>query len=240
MRTKRLFDLAIAIPSALIWAPALLCASLLVLLMSGRPVYYRSNRLVRTNRVIKTVKFRTMVKNADKVANRNTVPVVGVRFLNLPPDSPLYTRPGRILERLGLTEIPQLLHVLSGKMSIVGNRPLPTNVMDLLREDFPFADDRFLTPAGVTGPVQLVGRDDLSDAERLQVEGSYCRAVLEGYRARLDFMILVYTVLIVLHLKKPMGYQGVLDFIEHHTRQPTVREQQELLASEQLRRADTA
>ncbi|TWG91855.1 lipopolysaccharide/colanic/teichoic acid biosynthesis glycosyltransferase [Nocardioides sp. J9] len=240
MRTKRVFDLFVAVTAAIAWVPVLLGASLMVLLMSGRPVFYRSSRWVRNGEMVRTIKFRTMVKNADKLVNRTTVPVEGVRFLNIPPDSPLYTRPGRILEGLGLTEIPQLIHVLRGEMSIVGNRPLPDAVMKCLREEFPYADDRFLTPAGLTGPVQLVGRDSLSDSERLRIEGAYCRAVLHGYRLRLDFTVLLSTVLIVAHLKKPLDYQGVMDLIDRHTRQPRLRSRREILVEDAIPSSDVA
>jgi lipopolysaccharide/colanic/teichoic acid biosynthesis glycosyltransferase len=168
----------------------------------------------------KIIKFRTMVRNADKLVNRETVPVTGVRFLNISPDSPLYTRTGRMLERLGLTELPQLLHVLSGEMSIVGNRPLPDNVLSCLREEYPFADDRFLTKAGLTGPAQLVGRDALNDSDRLRVESAYCLAAKHSYKMRLDFMILLYTVLITLGIREHFDYEGVLNFIDRHAARP--------------------
>lgn len=214
---KRAFDVSVVLLAAVVWIPVLCIASAAVLLFSGRPVYYRSMRWVRADDLVRVVKFRTMVKNAEQVANRSTVPVTGVRFLNIAPDSPLYTTVGRWLERLGLTEIPQLLHVVRGEMSIVGNRPLPDNVIDCLREEYPYADDRFLTRAGLTGPAQLVGRDALTDSERLHIEGAYCRAARHAYRPRLDFLILLNTVLIVLHLRKSMDYRGVLGFIDRHS-----------------------
>jgi lipopolysaccharide/colanic/teichoic acid biosynthesis glycosyltransferase len=239
MRIKRTFDLFVALTAAIVWVPVLLGAGLMVLIMSGRPVFYRSNRWVRNGDMVRTVKFRTMVKNADKLVNRTTVPVEGVRFLNIPADSPLYTRPGRILESLGLTEIPQLIHVLRGEMSIVGNRPLPDNVMSCLREEYSYANDRFLTPAGLTGPVQLVGREELSDSERLRLEGSYSRAALHGYKIRLDFVVLLSTVLIVLHLKQPLDYQGVMDLIDRNTKRMRVRQHREV-GVEDLSSSDVA
>jgi lipopolysaccharide/colanic/teichoic acid biosynthesis glycosyltransferase len=169
---------------------------------------------------MRVVKFRTMVKNADKIANRDTIAVGSVRFLNIPPSSPLYTRVGRLLERCGITELPQFVHVLSGKMSIVGNRPLPDNVMNCLSEEYSYADERFLTPAGLTGPAQLVGRDALTDDERLRLESAYCRACVQSYSLRLDISILLYTVLIVVGMKKTLDYQGVLDLIERRSRPP--------------------
>ena len=145
---------------------------------------------------MRVVKFRTMCRNADKIANRDTVPVTTTRFLNIPPTSPLYTPAGRWIERLMLTELPQVWHVLQGKMSFIGNRPLPENVIAALRAEHPGAEARFATPAGLTGPIQLVGRDHISDAERLQIEGAYCAAVQRGYSPMLDFKILLYTVLV--------------------------------------------
>jgi lipopolysaccharide/colanic/teichoic acid biosynthesis glycosyltransferase len=200
--------------------PVVLFGAALVLLFSGRPVLYRSTRVVGRGDVRRIVKFRTMVKNAEQVANRETVPVTGVRFLNIPPDSPLYTRVGRFLERCGITELPQFAHVLAGHMSIVGNRPLPENVLECLRAEYPFADDRFLTKAGLTGPAQLVGREGLSDDERLRLESAYCRACTSSYSIWLDLSILARTVLIVVGVMKPMPYQAVIDLLDRRGRLP--------------------
>lgn len=218
MTRKRALDLFLTAFGAIAWVPAVLVAASIVLVTSGRPVFYRSMRRVSTRDLMRVVKFRTMVKNADKIANRETLPVTNVRFLNIPPSSPLYTRAGRLLERCGITELPQFVHVLSGKMSIVGNRPLPDNVMDCLREEYSYADERFLTPAGLTGPAQLVGRDSLTDDERLRLESAYCRACVHSYSLWLDIAILVSTVLIVIGIKKSLDYQGVLDLIERHSK----------------------
>ncbi len=217
MGLKRSFDIVLVLLAAVAWVPVLLLAALANLVLSGRPVFYRSRRWVRTGEMSTIVKFRTMVKNAEAMVNRSTVPVQDVRFLNIPPDSPLYTRVGRALERCGVTELPQLVHVLRGDMSIVGNRPLPDNVMSCLREEYAYADDRFLTKAGLTGPAQLVGREQLTDSERLRLESAYCHAARHSYRIRLDFSILLATVLIVLHLRRSMDYQGVMDLIERHS-----------------------
>ncbi|MET0930439.1 MAG: sugar transferase [Aeromicrobium sp.] len=219
MKKKRSLDLVITILAAVVWVPVLVVAGLAILVSTGRPVLYRSMRRTSTKDVRRIVKFRTMVKNAEAIVNRSTVPIQNdVRFLNISPDSPLYTRVGRWLERLGLTEIPQLTHVLRGQMSIVGNRPLPENVVVALRDEYPTADDRFLTKSGLTGPAQLVGREDLTDLERLTLEGAYCRACIQRYSVWLDLSILVSTVLIVIGLQKGYTYQGVLDLMDRRSR----------------------
>ncbi len=218
MSTKRIFDLVLTIGSAIIWLPTVLFGALMVLLFTGRPVFYSSKRRTSTEEPTTIVKFRTMVRNAAQIVNRDSVPFDnGVRFLNIPPDSPLYTRTGRIIERFGVTELPQFVHVLSGKMSIVGNRPLPENVMTCLREEYRDADDRFLSPAGLTGPVQLVGRQSISDHDRLSLEGAYSRACLTSYSVLLDMKILMLTILIVLGLRSSLQLTDVHQLIAKHT-----------------------
>lgn len=172
---------------------------------------------------MKVWKFRTMVKNAAQLCNRDNTKVEnGVHFLNIDSNSPLYTGIGRLIERATLTEIPQLFHVITGKMSLVGNRPLPENVVAALSRSYSNAEARFRTPAGLTGPSQLVGRDSLSDAERLRLEATYCRVASQHQVWKLDFMILLYTVLISLKLRSPMTYAEVMHFMEQLSAPDTV------------------
>jgi lipopolysaccharide/colanic/teichoic acid biosynthesis glycosyltransferase len=100
---------------------------------------------------------------------------------------------------------------------VVGNRPLPQNVIDCLREEFPQVSDRFLTRAGLTGPAQLVGREALSDAQRLELESAYCRACLDGYQARLDVVILLATIFGVLGIGRSRGHRDVLELIARYS-----------------------
>jgi lipopolysaccharide/colanic/teichoic acid biosynthesis glycosyltransferase len=201
---KRSFDLVVTLLSAMVWLPANIVAGVAILLLEGWPILYVSKRRIGAG-YGRVIKFRTMRRNADRVLNRDTVPVSNnVRFLNTPPDSPLYTPVGRVIERLSLTETPQVLLVLLGRMSLVGNRPLPANVIEMLGDRYTNVEARFATPAGMTGPVQLVGRTEISDYERLNLEANYCRLVREAYTWRLDLMILIYTVLVALHIKRPL------------------------------------
>ncbi|MEH3066732.1 MAG: sugar transferase [Aeromicrobium erythreum] len=218
MWKKRALDLFLTVAGAIVWVPVVLTVAAGILLAEGRPVFYRSRRRVSSDEVVLLTKFRTMVRNADKLVNRDTVPVDDTtRFLNIPADSPLYTRIGRFVERFALTELPQLWHVVRGDMSVVGNRPLPQNVIDCLREEFPQVTDRFLTRAGLTGPAQLVGREALGDAERLDLEAAYCRACLNGYQARLDIVILAATILGVLGIGRDRDARAVHALIARHS-----------------------
>lgn len=201
--SKRLFDVLAIILTLPIWLPILILTIILMLLLEGRPIFYRSARRVSRHVNLRIYKFRTMVRNAEAIYNREVVKVVDQRFLNISPNSPLYTPLGRWIEKLQITELPQILHVITGHMSIVGNRPLPENVIASLREAYPKAEERFRTCAGLTGLVQLIGRQDISDGDRLELESHYCMAVDEDYSAQLDLRILLFTVLIVLRLMQP-------------------------------------
>jgi lipopolysaccharide/colanic/teichoic acid biosynthesis glycosyltransferase len=213
MSQKRAFDLIVTILASVAWVPALLLCVLAIAFKDGRPIFYVSLRRVG-NKVIPVIKFRTMMRAAEQACNRDTVPISNnVRFLNTPPDSPYYTPIGRLIERLALTEIPQMLHVLKGDMSLVGNRPLPENVIASLREVIPQVNDRFLTPAGVTGPIQLVGRQDISDGDRLMLEMTYCRVARHRYSWRLDFLILLYTVLVTQGVIPAFTVEQVREFM---------------------------
>jgi lipopolysaccharide/colanic/teichoic acid biosynthesis glycosyltransferase len=193
---KRIFDLVVIGLLAVVLLPVLTCCALAIYLLDGRPIFYFSKRRIYRQHTTTVVKFRTMRRDAERIANRDTVPITSTRFLNLPIDSPLYTLPGRWIERLMLTELPQLYHVLQGQMSLVGNRPLPENVIASLREMHPHVEQRFGMPAGLTGPTQLVGRDAISDAQRLRLEIAYCQAVKNSYSIWLDMRILFHTVLV--------------------------------------------
>jgi lipopolysaccharide/colanic/teichoic acid biosynthesis glycosyltransferase len=215
-RKKRAFDLVVGLLMALSLLPVLSVLAVCLLLAEGRPIFYRSRRRAGPGPARDIIKFRTMRRDADRIANRDTLPIDGTRFLNLPRDSPLYTPVGRLIEQLMMTEMPQLLHVLQGRMSIIGNRPLPDNVVRSLSEAYPQTEGRFLVRSGLTGPVQLVGRDKLSDAARLEIEIVYCETVLRSYSVTLDLLILIYTVFGGLMPRFQRTPEGVLALLRRH------------------------
>lgn len=217
---KRLFDIVVTLLASLAWIPVLIAAAVAIAILDGLPVLYVSRRRVFRDRSIRLVKFRTMRRDAERVANRSTVPEEGTRFLNIPPESPLYTPVGRVLERCCFTELPQLFHVLAGQMSLVGNRPLPEDVIAALKAEFPNVEDRFSSPSGLTGPIQLAGRERLSDAQRLRIEIAYCRAALSSYSMWLDLQILLYTVMLGARLSRPFTAAEVERFLSRFDRSP--------------------
>ena len=206
---KRLFDLIVTVLAAPAWVPVILLTSIAIFLTSGWPVFYVSVRRVYRSRSIKEFKFRTMVRNAHKLVNRDTVPITKQHFLNLPINCGLYTRLGRVIERLSFTEFPQLFHVLTGHMTLVGNRPLPENVISSLKTQYPFVEERFNARCGLTGPVQLVGRQMINDEQRLRLEIAYGEFCNNCYSPRIDLWLLWSTVMICLRLRPLYDFKTV-------------------------------
>lgn len=122
----RLVDLTTALVLAPIWVPLLLAGSLAALLVQGRPLFYRAERIGRGGTPFRMLKLRTMTRDADR-----TGPAVSTGA------DPRITSVGRLLRRTKVDELPQFLHVLSGRMSIVGPRPESPAYL------------RFYTPAGL-------------------------------------------------------------------------------------------
>ena len=114
-------------------------------------------------------------------------------YLDIPLTCEVYTPVGRILERLQIVELPQLMNVVLDGMSIVGNRPLPKENVDLLAQHNPEWEKRFKSPAGITGISQVVGKLNLTPDERLRLEGLYSKVYQQGNIIKCDLLILWYT-----------------------------------------------
>ncbi len=212
---KRIFDLIVIVLALPLWGVVLIIVYLINIVLNRLPGFYKSTRVVSNNSEHDIYKFRTMKKNIDKTMNRDAIPYAEAAFYNIPITSNAYTKFGLIVEKFGLTEIPQLIHVFSGIMSIVGSRPLPRNVYTkLIGKDRELCLNRFLTKPGLTGLPQLVGRDNLSDIDRLTLESSYSKWAIDNYKWSVDFLILFYTVCIVINIKKPMTIVGALKLLK--------------------------
>jgi lipopolysaccharide/colanic/teichoic acid biosynthesis glycosyltransferase len=165
---KRAFDLAVVVLGAPLWLPLFgLCALWIKLDDPSAPVFFAQERSGEGGRVIRIHKFRTMVPNAEamKWQLRHLNELEWPRFKIT--DDPRITRPGRWLRRTSLDELPQLLDVLVGRMSLVGPRPTT-----FAPEEFAlWHTERLDAKPGITGLWQLYGRGiaDPVDSSRLDI-----------------------------------------------------------------------
>jgi lipopolysaccharide/colanic/teichoic acid biosynthesis glycosyltransferase len=175
---KRGFDILVASVALLILSPLFLLIALAIRVESRGPVFYIAKRAGRGYRIFNFYKFRTMIQGADKKMrhlthlNQYSIDAVGPVFFKISND-PRVTKVGSFLRNTSLDELPQLVNVLLGHMSVVGNRPLPLYEAAALTTDDYAA--RFLAPAGITGlwQVKKRGNKDMSTEERISMDIDY-------------------------------------------------------------------
>lgn len=175
---KRAFDVIISATALLFLLPVGAFIALIIKLESRGPVFYISKRAGTGYRIFNFYKFRTMRVGADaelaQLAHLNQYGENGAQgvFFKI-KDDPRITKFGQFLRNTSLDEIPQLLNVLLGDMSLVGNRPLPLYEAEKLTKDQ--IAWRFLAPAGITGLWQITkrGKDNMSPEERIALDMEY-------------------------------------------------------------------
>ncbi|NML19340.1 sugar transferase [Pseudoflavitalea sp. G-6-1-2] len=175
---KRSFDILVSSSLLLLSSPVLLLVMAAIRIESKGPIFYISKRAGRGYRIFNFFKFRTMEVDADKKVesmshlNQYDAVTEGPVFFKVDND-PRITKVGNFLRKTSLDELPQLLNVLKGDMSLVGNRPLPLYEAASLTTD-QWAK-RFMAPAGITGLWQIKkrGKKDMSVAERITLDIDY-------------------------------------------------------------------
>jgi exopolysaccharide biosynthesis polyprenyl glycosylphosphotransferase len=189
--TKRAFDLLVGVLIAVVGLPLWLLIAVAIKMSSRGPVFYSDTRIGLGERPFRMLKFRTMVRDADRrqpeleAANEADGVLFKIR------DDPRVTAIGRVLRRLSLDEVPNVLNVLRGEMSLVGPRPLPVRDFERLEA---WHRKRYNVLPGVTGLWQVAGRSDLTFDDLVRLDFYY----LENWSIWLDVTILFRTPAAVL------------------------------------------
>ncbi|MCG1024846.1 sugar transferase [Dehalobacter sp.] len=197
MFAKRVLDLLISIPLLIILSPLWLMIVLWIKADSKGPAVFCQQRVGRNGALFTIYKFRTMVPNADAVMKEKIEQLKKEgkfdpdTFFFQDKDDPRITKSGRFLRKSSLDELPQLLNIINGTMSIVGPRP---EVPEIVDQYTPEQRHRLDMPPGVTGLAQVNGRSELTLTETLKYDVEYVR----NWRFGLDLKILWKTVFIVL------------------------------------------
>jgi exopolysaccharide biosynthesis polyprenyl glycosylphosphotransferase len=185
---KRLVDLLVASVLLVVLAPVMLVIALAVRLDSPGPALFAQVRIGEGGRPFRVLKFRTMGQDADGQVH-TVVRVVDGQPVHKFPDDPRVTRAGRWLRTTSLDELPQLLNVVRGQMSLVGPRPELPWIVDRY-EPWQFA--RLAVPPGITGWWQLNGRSE----RPMHLNTDYDLLYIERYSLLLDVRLLVRTLLV--------------------------------------------
>ncbi len=188
---KRVMDIVVSALTLLIASPLMLVTALAIKLEDGGPVFYRATRVGENGRVFHMLKFRSMVVNAERLqAQMDEVAAQGGVYKSA--DDPRVTRVGRVIRRTSVDELPQLLNVLRGEMSLVGPRPELPGRVDLYAT---WQHKRFAVPQGMTGWWQVNARTENPLALLNTEEDLY---YVQNYSIWLDLRILWRTVAVVL------------------------------------------
>lgn len=190
-RVKRLMDFSLALVALVAFSPLFLLLAALVKLSDSGPVFYRHQRVGRNNASFPCLKFRTMAVNGDELLRRHLAENASAReewetSRKLKRD-PRITAIGRVLRKTSLDELPQLINIIRGDMSIVGPRPVVDDEITRYGSDARFY---LMTRPGLTGPWQVSGRNDVSYETRVALDRQY----VENWSLLTDIAIIVRTV----------------------------------------------
>lgn len=184
---KRGIDVVVAAGALLLLSPFLAACALAIRLDSPGPVFFRQPRIGRKRATFSVFKFRTMVTDAEDLKP-------GLAHLNRRddrmfkiPEDPRITRVGRWLRRYSLDELPQLVNVLRGEMSLVGPRPLIPFEADLVESRY---EARFEVRPGITGPWQVFGRSDIPFDDMTKLDYTY----VTNWSITYDIKLMVRTI----------------------------------------------
>lgn len=189
---KRVFDFLAASTLLLLISPLMLGAALAIKLTSKGDIMFVQDRYGYNGRVIKLYKFRTMIQNADELqdALRKQNERAGAAFKI--KDDPRITSIGKFLRKSSIDELPQLINVIKGEMSLVGPRPLPLADYERFQEVTHMR--RLSVLPGITCTWQAGGRDNVTFDEWMELDMAY----IDNWTLSTDFMILLKTVPAVL------------------------------------------
>jgi exopolysaccharide biosynthesis polyprenyl glycosylphosphotransferase len=187
---KRIFDTVFSILALLLVLPILLVVAIAIKLDSRGPVFYTSERIGKKGVVFRCMKFRTMVRDAERrraeIMHMNERDDVLFKVSN----DPRVTRLGRFLRKYSIDELPQFINVLRGEMSIVG--PRPPLAGEVRKYDLNHLRRLNVTP-GITGLWQVQGRQDPSFASYVSLDVTY----IDNWSIWLDFKIILHTIVVV-------------------------------------------
>lgn len=188
---KRLLDIAVSVVALVLLVPLVLLIGLVIWLDSRGPVFFNSIRVGQNGRQFVMYKFRTMVVDAEEQLSKLQHRNLGGNLLIKIPNDPRITHVGRLLRESSLDELPQLLNVLKGEMSLVGPRPqYPREVAHYTEQQ----TRRLVVPPGMTGLWQVSARDSASFEDWVRYDLEY----IDNWSLWLDIKVLVLTAVAVL------------------------------------------
>ena len=191
---KRAFDLVVCSIALIVASPFMLIIALAIKLEDGGPVFFRQKRATYDGKAFDILKFRSMIVDADKYS-------VGLAT----EKDPRITKVGNVIRAIRFDELPQLLNIIKGDMSIVGPRPERVEHMELYGKEVPEFDFRLKVKGGLTGYAQIYGKYNTSPYDKLRMDMMY----VETYSFFNDLKLILMTLRILLKKESTEGYDKI-------------------------------
>ena len=189
---KRAFDLVMCSIAVIIFSPILLLVALAIKLEDGGPVFYKQKRATYDGKTFDILKFRSMIVDAEKYGK--SIPAT--------EKDPRITKVGAFIRATRIDELPQLLNILKGDMSIVGPRPERVEHMEKYSEEIPEFPFRLKVKGGLTGYAQIYGKYNTSPYDKLRMDMLY----VENYSFFMDLKLILMTLRILMKKESTEGF----------------------------------
>lgn len=192
---KRLMDIVLCLMVAIVAAPVMLIVAIAIKLEDGGPVFYKQERVTLGGKTFNILKFRSMIVNAEKNGKAQLAT----------EHDPRITKVGRFIRATRLDELPQLINILKGDMSIVGPRPERMELVQKYAQEIPEFPYRLKVKGGLTGYAQIYGKYNTSAYDKLRLDLMY----IENYSLLLDIKLILLTIRIMLKKESTEGVDKV-------------------------------
>ena len=176
---KRTMDIVFSLVGLIITSPIMLACALAVKLCDRGPVFYKQRRITENGKPFDVIKFRTMIVDAEKESG----------MIWAKKDDDRITPVGKVLRKIRMDELPQLLNILKGDMSIVGPRPEREELIEEFVKTYPEFKYRLKVKAGLTGLAQIMGKYNTTPIDKLTMDLEY----IENYSIWLDLKLIFQT-----------------------------------------------
>ena len=206
---KRAMDIFVSAVMLVITSPVFLVTAAAIKMHDGGPVFFYQERCTKDGKVFSICKFRSMIVDAEK--NGASVPAT--------ERDPRITPVGNIIRKLRIDELPQLLNILKGEMSLVGPRPERVEHVHLYSESIPEFAYRMKVKGGLTGYAQVYGKYNTTAYDKLKMDLMY----IQNYSVLLDIEILFKTIKILFEKESTEGFS---DEVSAAMEQQTAEEEQ--------------
>lgn len=189
---KRFFDILLCLIAMVVAAPVMLAVAVAIKIEDGGPVFFKQKRVTLNGKVFEILKFRSMVVDAEK--DGMSQPAT--------EHDPRITKVGAFIRGVRIDELPQILNILAGDMSIVGPRPERVEHMERYAKEIPEFDFRLKVKGGLTGYAQIYGKYNTSAYDKLRLDMIY----IENYSLLLDAKLILTTIRILLKKESTEGF----------------------------------